>query len=118
MKYIVRIFLFSVVAAFFFTSCAGQKNVIKNQTAAVDYARNHNQAELKELIKEYRTLIRSLDKDEKPAPGLYAEYGILLFRSGDLKNADKMFQTEIQHYPESKIYIEVFLNKQPSNENK
>ncbi|MDL2314743.1 DUF4810 domain-containing protein [Bacteroidales bacterium OttesenSCG-928-C19] len=111
MKYILRIFFFCAVASFFFASCGSQKNVIKNQTAAVNYARDHRQTELKELVKEYRTLIRSLDKDEKPAPGLYAEYGLLLFRSGDLKNAEKMLQTEMQHYPESKTYIEAFLNK-------
>ena len=111
MKSILRLFFLCSVFVFLFASCGSQKMTITNQTAAIGYAREQNQTELKELIKEYRTLVRSLDKKAKPAPGLYAEYGLLLFRSGDLKNAAKMLQTEMQHYPESKIYIDAFLNK-------
>ena len=111
MKYLLRIFLCCFISAFSLASCGSQKNVIQNQTVAINYARDHKQPELKELVKEYRTLIRSLNKDVKPAPGLYAEYGLLLFRSGDLKQAEKMLQIEIQHYPEAKTYIEAFLNQ-------
>ena len=106
MKYFSSIFLSAFAFLLLTTSCSSPKTTIQNQTVAVEYAREYNPQELKELLKEYRTLVRSLDKNEKPAPGIYAEYALLLFKSGDLKNAAKMIILELKYYPEAKPYLE------------
>ena len=38
-------------------------------------------------------------------PGLYAEYGYLLYKTGELEEGLKFLKEEIKLYPESDIYI-------------
>jgi len=56
-------------------------------------------AELKKIINE------SESKKQRVAPGLYAEYGQILFETNKKDEAKRYFILEKQTYPESVIFI-------------
>jgi len=61
--------------------------------------------ELNKIIKE------SEEKDQRVAPGIYAEYGQILFETSKKEEAKKYFLLEKKTYPESTQFINRVLNK-------
>lgn len=44
------------------------------------------------------------------APGVYAEYGYLLLKQGKSQAAASAFQQEEQHWPESKVFMDMMIH--------
>lgn len=62
-------------------------------------------AELKKIIDESET------NKQKVAPGLYAEYGQILFETGKKEDAKRYFFLEKTTYPESATFINQVIKK-------
>lgn len=67
---------------------------------------------LKEII-EPKPRFKQSSKNEIPsiAPGICAEYGYILLKRGNKKEAIAMFKKEIILFPESKIFVDRILKK-------
>lgn len=62
-------------------------------------------AELKKIIEE------SEMNKMRVAPGIYAEYGQVLFESGKKEDAKQYFMLEKSTYPESTVFIDQVMKK-------
>ncbi|MCH4896377.1 DUF4810 domain-containing protein [Marinilabiliaceae bacterium JC040] len=64
----------------------------------------------KAFYESLRTIIiESHRAGRKPAPGIYAEYGYLLFMQGKKESAINLLKKEIEAYPESKLFVDRIL---------
>ncbi len=59
-----------------------------------------------QVLEEYRLMIEKQDGTRKTVPpGMYAEYGYMLYKSGKQEEGLKYMRQEIDLYPESEKYI-------------
>ncbi len=77
------------------------KNKEKNNKEVLE----QHTAELKKIIDESET------NKQKVAPGLYAEYGQILFETGKKEDAKRYFFLEKTTYPESATFIDQVVKK-------
>lgn len=75
------------------------------------YIKSPNPESLTVLMRECEKLIEDCGSRNVPPPGLCADYGFLLIKSGQAEQGKAMLQKEIILYPESKIFIERILNR-------
>src|ERR1035437_1881586 len=62
--------------------------------------------------KQVLTVINeSADKKKQVPPGIYAEYGYLLLKNGDVKNGIDYLDKELILYPESSVFINRLKNE-------
>jgi len=67
---------------------------------------------LEEHLQELEKIINeSENKDQRVAPGIYAEYAQLLYETNKKEKAKKYFLLEKQTYPESSIFIDKVMIK-------
>lgn len=106
-----------LVAGALFTGCANAPQPLYSWGNYVDSSTKYgmqghekevvekHMAELKKIIDESATL------KKRVAPGLYAEYGQILFESGKRENAKQYFMLEKSTYPESNVFIDQVMKK-------
>lgn len=90
----------------------------KYNTAAFNYVANPNTKNAKALTDEYAKLIKKqVGSRHAVPPGVYADYGYLLIKSGRVTEGKEMMQKEITLYPESKPFIERAITQLNTNLN-
>lgn len=67
------------------------------------------QLEAFSLLKE--TIEEAESKDSRLAPGIYADYGYLLFKRGNAKEAVEYLRKEAVLYPESKYLMNSIISR-------
>jgi len=79
------------------------------------YKHNKNQSEesLTELFLAFEDIINKKNKGTRNVvpPGVYADYGFLLIKDGQIAKGKEMLQKELLLYPESRKMVEYILNK-------
>ncbi|MCX2838115.1 DUF4810 domain-containing protein [Salinimicrobium sp. MT39] len=105
------ILLFSVVILAM--SCSAPKQLYsweKYEAASYNYIKNSDEASLVALLENYEKVI-SKQKGTRGVvpPGIHADYGFILMKTGRLAEGKDMLAKEIQLYPESKIFIDRIL---------
>jgi hypothetical protein len=65
----------------------------------------------KHIIELEKIILDSETKQQRVAPGIYAEYAQLLYETNKPSEAKKYFLLEKQTYPESSIFIDRVLKK-------
>jgi hypothetical protein len=113
MKKLLPIALFFI--AFLVSSCSTQQ-VLYNwgsyDDAVYNYIKAGDQASKEALIAVYDNLINNPSGGRKVVPpGVYADYGYLLIKSGENKKGKEFLEMEINLYPESKPFIERILKR-------
>jgi hypothetical protein len=111
--------LFITIFILLFTGCGKKVQVhslyIWNDYVnnSMEYAMNGEKQKVRE--KYIATLKKIIDdskaKKRKVAPGIYAEYGQILFKTNHKKEAKKYFLLEKQTYPESSKFIDLVIKK-------
>lgn len=106
-----RIILILILAGLASISCATQKKTLYywGDYSKTLYAlkKTPNEENLTRHKKELQEIIaKSAEKKLKVPPGVYAEYGFILAREGDAKEAEKYFKLEAQTYPEATPFME------------
>lgn len=72
-----------------------------------NYVDKRSPKSLEALVGEYEKIIeRQSGLRKMPPPGICAEYGYLLLQKGEKEKGLAMLELEIQHYPESKVFIQ------------
>lgn len=76
------------------------------QDASYRYVKNGTDENAADLTKAYQYMV------DKPtgtrgvvAPGIYADYGYMLFKQGKIEEALKFMKMEIGLYPESTVFV-------------
>lgn len=106
----------AIAASFLLSSCGGTKEVynwVDYDDVSYSYLKDADKESMQDLLSCYRDIIRGKRDSEsgKVPPGIYAEYGYLLFQQGQAEKARKMMEMEIKLYPESAIFLDRMLER-------
>lgn len=109
----MRRFAFILLSAMLFTACSTQQQLYTwsdYHVASYNYLNNSDEASIAQLIKTYDKIITKQKGTRNTVPpGIYADYGLILLQLDKVTEAEKMFQKEIELYPESKAFLERIL---------
>ncbi|MCT4599325.1 MAG: DUF4810 domain-containing protein [Marinifilaceae bacterium] len=107
----LNLILSLILAIILFSSCS--KNLYKwgnYEKKSFAYYDKQTPESRKEFVESLKTIIISSNRaGKKPAPGIYAEYGYLLFMQGKKGSAINLLKKEIEAYPESKLFVDRIL---------
>lgn len=83
------------------------------------YDHYKNPAQKEEFILAMKEIIESAESKNKVPPGIYAEYGYLMYEKGDIAKAVLFYQKEADMWPESKFLMaKMIANTQKRSDNK
>jgi len=108
----MRKILFMTVLAFLalsVTSCTSTTQLYSwygYEDAVYTYNKKPADKQLEKVLEQYRMVIEKQKGTRSVVPpGLYAEYGFLLYKTGKKEEGIKYMKQEIALYPESNTYI-------------
>lgn len=91
------------------TSCTSTQHLYSwynYEDIVYQYSKNPNEKLQAKVIEQYKAVIeRQRGTRATVPPGLYAEYGFLLYKTGKKEEGIKFMKQEIELYPESEMYI-------------
>ena len=97
------------IAALATTSCSSTKQLYSwynYEDIVYQYSKNPNEKLQAKVLEQYKTVTEhQRGLRATVPPGLYAEYGFLLYKTGKKDEGLKMMKQEIALYPESEMYI-------------
>ena len=110
----------ATVLVIILTSCAVQKTIYywgNYSTTLYSYKQEPGE----ESLNNHKTALLEVfriaeQKNKKVPPGLYSEYGYILFNEGNIEEAYKYFELEKKTYPESEIFMNHFSEKKNNGE--
>ncbi len=104
------------ICSFFIISCTPTKPFYYWGTydvSSYNYLKNNDDKSTQELISNYKLITGSQNSIRQVAPpGIYADYGFLLLRTGKIEEGNSMLEKEISLYPESRVFIERVIKMQ------
>jgi hypothetical protein len=113
-----KIISLSLLIIFIFSGCGktvqpplyNWGNYVKSSS---DYGMNGHNKEIleKHLLELEKIITESNEKDQRVAPGIYAEYAQILFETNKKEKANKYFLLEKTTYPMSSQFIDRVLIK-------
>jgi hypothetical protein len=102
--------LIAAVAALALSSCVTQQKTLYSwydyENATYQYSKRQTEEKQAKVLEQYRKLIAK-QKDVRGVvpPGLYGEYGYLLYKTGKKEEGLSFLKQEVTLYPESEKYI-------------
>jgi hypothetical protein len=100
--------LFAALLIMSITSCTTTKlySWYDYENRAYEYSKTPTDELRDKLLKQYKKITEKQDGTRGVVPpGLYAEYGYLLYTTGKEEEGLNFLKEEIKLYPESEIYI-------------
>jgi len=98
-----------------FGSCAPTKMYYWGKYDQASYKHNKNQSKesQEELFSAFDDIIKKKNKGTRKVvpPGVYADYGFLLIKDGQIQKGKEMLEKELALYPESRKMVDYILNK-------
>ena len=96
-------------------SCAPTNMYYWGSYDLASYKHNKNKSEESQadLFSAFEDIINNKHKGTRNVvpPGVYADYGFLLIKNGQIAKGQEMLEQELVLYPESKKMVEYILNK-------
>ncbi|QTQ14920.1 DUF4810 domain-containing protein [Treponema parvum] len=96
-------------------SCASNKPLYDwydYQEDSYHYLKNADEKSVKTLIETYEKIISKQNASRAAVPpGIYADYGYLLIRSGKTKEGTEMLKKEVELYPESEVFVSQIIKR-------
>jgi hypothetical protein len=74
------------------------------------YRHYKNPAEHEEFVEQLKKMTILATREGKVPPGLYAEYGYVLYEGGEFQEAEKYFRLESEKWPESRVFMDKMVN--------
>lgn len=95
-----------LVSLTFFMSCLTTEKPLYDwynySSTAYDYVKKADEKSLKQLIETYEKIIaKQTGVRQTVPPGIYADYGYICIRNGEVEKGLKLLEKEIELYPES-----------------
>ena len=104
-----------VIIAFSAASCTSTKHLYSwynYENAVYQYNKNPDEKLQAKVLELYNMVIEHQRGTRATVPpGLYAEYGFLLYKTGKKDEGIKFMKQEIVLYPESEMYIQRIINQ-------
>ncbi len=102
-KFILSAFLIVVMLG---TGCAPQTLYHWGGYDSYLHSYYKNPAEREQFVEEVVVIIHDAEQSGRIPPGLYAEYGYLLYESGNYPEAVVYFKKEQDLWPESRFFMD------------
>lgn len=102
-KFFVSIFFFLITLG---TGCAPQTLYHWGDYDSYLHSYYKNPAEREQFVEKVVVIIQDAEKSGRIPPGLYAEYGYLLYESGNYPEAIVYFKKEQDLWPESSFFMD------------
>ncbi len=101
----IKFILYIFIVTFFLSGCASKDIFHWGDYEDSLYERyiENDPVQAKEYLQE--TLEDAIDDNKRIPPGLYADYGFMLYQQGYKNKAIELFEKEKQLYPESEILM-------------
>ncbi len=99
-KYLCAIFLF-----FFLIGCGTNSRYNWNGYDAKMYHHYKNPSEREQFVQALKEILDYAEPQGKVPPGIYAEYGFVLYEEGNNQQAVLYFQKEAEKWPESRVFM-------------
>ena len=99
---------YKVWLLFFLLLCAAGCSTSRYEWSNYDnklYQHYKNPAEYDLFIGQLREVIDEAEASGKVPPGIYAEYGFVLYEKGDFQESVKYFKLESDKWPESRVFM-------------
>ena len=109
--------LFMILSSVLLSACAQPPKTLYMwgdyvETSTAYATKGHEKEYAEKHFNEIKKIIDQSDMEKRRvAPGIYAEYGQLLYEDGKQEEAKKYFLLEKDTYPESEVFIENVLAK-------
>jgi hypothetical protein len=95
-----------LVASLLLASCGGANTRYAWNNYDVElYEHYKTPANKEEFIVAMKDIVNSAEEEKKVPPGIYAEYGYLMYEKGDLAQAVLYYQKEAVLWPEAKFLM-------------
>jgi hypothetical protein len=108
-------YLFISVVSLLAFSCSAPKPLYNwkgYDNAVYSYTKKSDEKSTENLIEMYEKLIKkSGGSRQVPPPGVCADYGFLLIKSGSIPKGKELLKRETALYPESKQFIDRILKR-------
>lgn len=105
----IRAFFFAGICAFLLASCTTSKPLYSwynYEDATYEYSKKTTPELQVKVLEQYQKIIgKQKDLRKVVPPGMYAEYGFLLYKTGKTQEGLSFLKQEIKLYPESEKYI-------------
>lgn len=89
------------------------------QEKSYKYLKKNDASSYKNLVKCYESIISSQTLGRRTVPpGIYADYGWILIKNGEIEKGKAMLQKEMELYPESSTFITRILKRFENEEQK
>jgi hypothetical protein len=98
--------LFVIISALtLLAGCAAQPRYTWCKYDCTLYDHYKNPAQNDEFIEELKEAVMKSEAAGQVPPGLYAEYGYVLYEKGDSQTAIQYFRKEADKWPESRVFM-------------
>lgn len=101
--------IFLLCVSFTMSSCITTQSLYSwhdYEDATYQYSKKHTEDLKLKVLEEYKNVIESQNGVRGIVPpGMYAEYGYMLYKTGKKEEGIKFMEKEINLYPESEKYI-------------
>lgn len=101
--------LYLMFVVLLMSSCSSTQNLYswyKYDDVTYQYSKKRTDELKIKVLEEYQKMMEKQNGQRGTVPpGLYAEYGYMLYMSGKQDEGLKFMQEEINLYPESEVYI-------------
>ncbi len=105
----MKIFITSVICLTCLASCQTQQSLYSwydSEDATYMYTKRGTEKTLAQAMAQYDKVIAKQKGIRKTVPpGVNAEYGFLLYKSGKKEEGLALFRAEIKAYPESETFV-------------
>jgi len=105
-----KLLAFSLLLCFVFIGCVPTAKSLYSwsnyQDQTYNYIKNETPESLEKLMKTYQVMIDKQTGSRKTVPpGIYADYGFMLYKQGKKEEGISFLKKEIALYPESAVFI-------------
>ena len=94
---------------FLISSCTTTQNLYSwhdYEDITYQYNKKHTEELKVKVLEEYQNMIQKQNGIRATVPpGMYAEYGYMLYKTGKKEEGIRFLKEEIKLYPESEVYI-------------
>lgn len=107
---IINFCLIWMAASILVTGCASQTHYAWQNYDQRLYNHYKNPSESDQFIKDLQEIIADGEKTGNVPPGIYAEYGYVLYENGNFPEAMQYFKKEQDAWPESRVLMTKMLS--------
>jgi len=98
-------YLFFIFLLFSLIGCGAHSHYNWSNYDTKMYQHYKNPAERDEFVQALKDILDNAEPEGKVPPGIYAEYGFVMYEQGNNQQAVLYFQKEAEKWPESRAFM-------------